>query len=91
MAVDLAHMSGVEPVRPRCKNRMMIQANAPSISAHQHYYRNVYLPLLDHIKTELEYNHWQIKTVAAIAIVTVSLEKKFQKCTLNDQSIYMCL
>ena len=54
MAREMAVSVNVEPVKPRTVGRSTMRANAPACSVEEYYYRNCYIPLLDHIRTELD-------------------------------------
>lgn len=54
MAKEMAQDAGVEPSKPRSVTRMMSRPNAPASTVQDYYLRNTYLPLLDHIISELD-------------------------------------
>ena len=52
-AVRMASAVEVEESRPRIASRQTKRANAPSESIEEHYKRNVAIPFLDHIHSDL--------------------------------------
>lgn len=54
LAESLCSEAGVELTMPRICSRMTSRSNAPSVSVKEYFYRNVYLPFLDHLLMELE-------------------------------------
>lgn len=55
MAVNLADMAGVSPELPRICGHMTQRGNILADGGVEGHYRiNVYLPLLDHLSSELE-------------------------------------
>ena len=54
MATEMASYSGTEASTPRLCGRMSHRANTPATSPQTYYQNNVYIPLLDHLISELE-------------------------------------
>jgi hypothetical protein len=53
-AVHLAEEVGVEPIHPRCAGRQQHRNNAPSTTVQEYYLRNLTIPFVDSILTEIE-------------------------------------
>lgn len=53
-AVQLGGEIGVEPSCPRVVARQQHRGNAPAAGVREHYLRNVAIPFMDHICSELE-------------------------------------
>ena len=53
-AVRMADKVDVQPAKPRTARRMRNKANAPAESVQEHFLRNVAIPFLDHVVTDLE-------------------------------------
>ena len=53
-AVRMAAKIDVEPAKPRAASRMQHRANAPSETVKEHFLRNMALPFIDHIISEME-------------------------------------
>lgn len=54
MAGKLAETAGVESVLPRICSRMTNRGNVFAGTVEDYYRLNVYLPLLDHLRSELQ-------------------------------------
>ena len=53
MAKEMAASVDVEPSKPRTIGRLTTRPNAPACSVKEYFYRNSYIPMLDHIISEL--------------------------------------
>ena len=53
-AVRVARNVKVEPTMPRVAGRQIHRCNAPADNPEQYYQRNVAVPLITHIKAELD-------------------------------------
>ena len=53
-AVRVARNVNVEPTMPRVAGRQIHRCNAPADNPEQYYQRNVAVPLITHIKAELD-------------------------------------
>ena len=54
MARDMAGTVNVEPIKPRSVSRSMHRPNAPAVSTEDYYRINSFIPMLDHIISELD-------------------------------------
>lgn len=53
-AVRVARNVNVDPTMPRVAGRQIHRCNAPAEKPEQYYQRNVAVPLINHIKAELD-------------------------------------
>jgi len=53
-AVRMADTVGVEPTKPRHVSRMQHRANVPAESTEQYYLRNMAIPFVDYLNSELD-------------------------------------
>ena len=53
-AVRMAGKVDVQPAKPRTARQMRNRANAPAESVQEHFLRNVVIPFLDHVISDLE-------------------------------------
>ena len=53
-AVRMAEKVGTDPSKPRSVGRQQHRSNAPADTIQQYYTRNVAIPFLDHVVSELD-------------------------------------
>ena len=53
-ACDMASRVGVEPSGPRIAARQRQRSNIPAESPEEYYHRNLAIPLLDHVLSQLD-------------------------------------
>ena len=64
-AVELAQLIGVEPSKPRTVQKQIYRDNMPSDSVTEYYKRNVTLPFLDHLRSQIQ-SHFSNRNVALL-------------------------
>lgn len=70
-AVRVARNVNVNPTMPRVAGRQIHRCNAPADNPEQYYQRNVAVPLINHIKAELDEQFSDLSVLASSLLCLV--------------------